>query len=135
MPDLSQLPSISNLLKTAPVNVILDAYGRTLSLKAVRTVLDEIRQSAQAPDFTLPNESEIVQRVRNKLAAWLEPTLTSVINATGVVLHTNLGRAPLSSAARAAINEAGASYSNLEFNLDAVNAVSAPCMPVISYLC
>lgn len=117
MTDLRKLPSISTLLQTPAVKSILDAYGRTLSLRAMRTVLEEIRQSAQTPDFMVPDESEIIQSTREKIVSWLEPTLVQVINATGVILHTNLGRAPLSLATRAAINEAGTVYSNLEFDL------------------
>ena len=118
MPDLSKLPSISNLLQSKAVKAILSAFGHTLSVKAMRTVMDDIRLSAQKPDFQIPDEEEILNRVREKLETWLEPTLTPVINATGVILHTNLGRAPLSKAVIAALHEAGVTYSNLEYDLE-----------------
>jgi L-seryl-tRNA(Ser) seleniumtransferase len=81
-------------------------------------VLDDVRNRIDQPDFQLPDEETITQNIRNQLENWLAPTLTPVINATGVILHTNLGRAPLSSDTRRAINEISAVYSNLEFNLD-----------------
>ncbi len=118
MPDLSKLPSIDHLLRTSTVHSILSEYGRSLSVEAMRSVLEEIRRKAQEEDIPLPDETELIQRITTRLKDWLEPTLTPTINATGVILHTNLGRAPLSSATRRAINEASAVYSNLEFNLD-----------------
>jgi L-seryl-tRNA(Ser) seleniumtransferase len=118
MPDLSKLPSISNLLQSKAGESVQNAFGHTLSVKAMRAVLDELRQSAQSSDFLIPDDVEIIQRVREKLETWLEPTLTPVINATGVVLHTNLGRAPLSKAVIAAVHEAAATYTNLEYDLE-----------------
>ncbi len=118
MPDLSKLPSISNLLHSPQVKAILDSYGRTFCLKALRAVLEDIRQTAQGSGFQIPDESDIIQQSRARIETWLAPTLTPVINATGVVLHTNLGRAPLSKATRTAINESAAVYANLEFNLE-----------------
>jgi L-seryl-tRNA(Ser) seleniumtransferase len=61
----------------------------------------------------------MIARVKHQLDAWTQSSLIAVINATGVVLHTNLGRAPLSQATRAAITEAAEGFTNLEYNLDA----------------
>jgi len=118
MADLSKLPSIDRLLRASDIQPILSDYGRSLSLEAMRSILEEIRQQAQQEEVPVPDEAEIIQRVKSTLEEWLEPTLTPVINATGVILHTNLGRAPLSIATRKAINELSSVYSNLEFNLD-----------------
>jgi L-seryl-tRNA(Ser) seleniumtransferase len=118
MTDLSKLPSIDYLLRTAEIQPILEDYGRSLTIDAMRAVLDDVRNRIDQPDFQLPDEETITQNIRNQLENWLAPTLTPVINATGVILHTNLGRAPLSSDTRRAINEISAVYSNLEFNLD-----------------
>jgi L-seryl-tRNA(Ser) seleniumtransferase len=117
MPDLSKLPAIDRLLHQAAIQDILDSYGRPFTLTAVRTVLTELREAALKDDQAIPPEDEIVALVRQQLEDWTAPTLVSVINATGVILHTNLGRAPLSQATREAISQIGTGYSNLEFNL------------------
>jgi L-seryl-tRNA(Ser) seleniumtransferase len=118
MPDLSQLPAIDRLLRQAAIQDILDSYGRPFTLTAVRTVLTELREAALKDDQAIPPEDEIVTLVRQQLEDWTAPTLVPVINATGVILHTNLGRAPLSQATREAISQIGTGYSNLEFNLE-----------------
>ncbi|HKF74887.1 MAG TPA: L-seryl-tRNA(Sec) selenium transferase, partial [Candidatus Dormibacteraeota bacterium] len=63
-------------------------------------------------------DAERVEEVGARLAAWTGPRLRRVVNATGVVLHTNLGRAPLSRAAAAAAADMAAGYSNLELDLE-----------------
>jgi len=118
MPDLSKLPSIDHLLHQAGMEAMLDTYGRPLSIRAMRAVLDDIRQAAMTKETPLPNASDIILQIREKLQSWLEPTLISVINAAGVILHTNLGRAPLSTDTRLAISKISMGYSNLEFNLE-----------------
>jgi len=118
MPDLSKLPSIDHLLQNTGMEAMLDTYGRPLSIRAMRAVLDDIRQAAMTKETPLPNESDIILQIREKLQSWLEPTLISVINAAGVILHTNLGRAPLSKDTRLAISKISMGYSNLEFNLE-----------------
>ena len=118
MPDLSKLPSIDHLLQHAGMEPMLDTYGRPLSIHAMRAVLDDIRQAALTKETPLPDESDIILQIRDKLESWLEPTLISVINAAGVILHTNLGRAPLSKDTRLAISKISMGYSNLEFNLE-----------------
>jgi len=118
MADLSKLPSIDYLLRTPEIQPILGDYGRSLTLEAMRAVLDEVRNQSDQPDFQVPEEKRIFQNIREQIEDWLEPTLIPVVNATGVILHTNLGRAPLSNATRRAISEISAGYSNLEFNLE-----------------
>ena len=117
MPDLSQLPSIDHLLRQPEVLEIIQAFGRPLTLTALRTMLEDLRQAALQKDQAIPPEAEIIDLIRAQLEDWTAPTLVPVINASGVILHTNLGRAPLSRATREAISEIGTGYSNLEFNL------------------
>jgi L-seryl-tRNA(Ser) seleniumtransferase len=117
MPDLSQLPAIDRLLRQAAIQEILESYGRPFTLTAIRTILADLRDAALKDNQSIPTEDEIVARVRQQLENWTAPTLVPVINATGVILHTNLGRAPLSQATREAISQIGTGYSNLEFNL------------------
>ena len=117
MPDLSQLPSIDRLLRQPEVQEIIQSYGRPLTLTAVRTILEDLRQAALQEDQPIPADLEIFDLIQIQLEDWIAPTLVPVINASGVILHTNLGRAPLSRATREAISEIGTGYSNLEFNL------------------
>ena len=117
MPDLSQLPSIDRLLRQPEVQEIIQSYGRPLTLTAVRTILEDLRQAALQEGQPIPADLEIFDLIRIQLEDWIAPTLVPVINASGVILHTNLGRAPLSRATREAISEIGTGYSNLEFNL------------------
>ncbi len=118
MPDLSQLPSIDQLLQQGEVQALEARFGHTLTLKALRLVLNNIRQNALEEQSTIPGNSEITQRAQGWLSSWISPTLKPVINASGVILHTNLGRAPLSSGTLQAIHEASQGYSNLELDLE-----------------
>ena len=118
MPDLSLLPSIDHLLKTPDLAKLLETFGRSLSLEAARSVLEEIREDTIHTDAAIPDQAEIITRIKQQLDAWLRPSLVPVINATGVILHTNLGRAPLSRATRLAISAAAEGFTNLEFNLE-----------------
>ncbi len=115
---LSQLPSIDHLLLHPGLKETLDVYGRPFTLMALRATLDDIRDAALQDNQPILPEDEIIQSTRDLLEIWTEPAPLTVINATGVILHTNLGRAPLSAATRRAINEASGAYSNLEFDLE-----------------
>jgi len=100
------------------VQALERAYSHDLVVGALRQALDAARQAissgepAASPD-TLVSRSAVI------LKAQLRPTLCPVINATGVIIHTNLGRALLSPAARTAMNQAARAYSNLEYDLEA----------------
>ncbi len=117
MPDLSLLPSIDQLTKAPKMAKLLEHYGRPLSLEAARAVFDAIRADYIHHNVPVPDQDEIIARVKAQLAAWLKPSLVPVINATGVILHTNLGRSPLSHETRQAITAAAEGYTNLEFSL------------------
>ncbi len=118
MPDLRFLPSVEKLLQTKPASELIATYGRPLTLKAFRTILDQVRVSvSKGSDAILPDQKGILDRAFSLLHNWTTPTLLPVINATGVILHTNLGRAPLSAAALQYMHAVAHGYSNLEFNL------------------
>lgn len=117
MGELKQIPSVEKLLQTKPFSTLVEYFGHVLVLKATRETLSEIRKQFKDSQ-SIPPETIIAEQTKVKLEAWFEPTLKSVINATGVILHTNLGRAPLSTSARKAMEEIGAGYSSLEFDLD-----------------
>jgi L-seryl-tRNA(Ser) seleniumtransferase len=92
--------------------------GQAVVTDAARAVLQEVRAQLLA-DAAFPGEPALVAAAADRVAVLVSPTLRPVINATGVVVHTNLGRAPLSQAALAAMAEVGAGYSNLEYDLTA----------------
>ena len=116
---LRELPSIDRLLRL-PVTIDLQAeYGRSLTLEALRATLDEQRTAVLAGATSLPMTAMLVHAAREWLEAWFTPTLTPVINATGVIVHTNLGRAPLSETALAAVTAVSRGYATLEYDLEA----------------
>jgi len=116
MNSLRDLPSIEQLLQNA--TDLIETYGRPLTLDALRLTLDETRARFKAdPETALPSTDKILSQAESHLTSWTAPTLFPVINATGVILHTNLGRAPLSNATIKAMNEVASNYSNLEYDL------------------
>jgi L-seryl-tRNA(Ser) seleniumtransferase len=116
MQSLRNLPSVEQILQSDPVSIYISTYGRPLVLEAIRLTLKKIRDNFSLQK-NIPNQDEIIELVRFQLEGWTEPSLLPVINATGVILHTNLGRAPLSLAARQAIQSVAYNYSNLEYDL------------------
>jgi len=112
------LPSVDRLLGEEQVRELRAVYGHDAVVGLVREVLDNAREEI-ARGRAGPSLAELVEEISARAAAALRPTLRPVINATGVILHTNLGRAPLSDEAIAAMNVAAAGYSNLEFDLEA----------------
>ncbi len=114
--DLRQLPSVDRILNAPALQALMPFYGHRLVVKAIRRTLDAIREEVRAGS-ELPTPEEVVARATVYLHEHLAPTLKPVINATGVIIHTNLGRAPLSAAARAAMEAVARGYSNLEYDL------------------
>jgi L-seryl-tRNA(Ser) seleniumtransferase len=117
MRELRQIPAVDQLIKTKPMTDCISEFGRPLTLQAIRTVLEEVRLRYSEGD-SIPAEEDLLIGVIDKLASWTAPTLQPVINATGVILHTNLGRAPISGSALQAIQAAASGYSSLEYQLD-----------------
>jgi L-seryl-tRNA(Ser) seleniumtransferase len=116
MNSLRDLPSVEQLLQLS--GDLIAAYGRPLTLQALRASLDDVRGRFKLnPELALPTIEEILYGAESRLSAWTQPTLLPVINATGVIIHTNLGRAPLSKATLAAMQTAAQGYSNLEYDL------------------
>ncbi len=114
------LPSVDEVLRDPEVQSLQDRFGRDGVLEAVRVALAEARQQANQGDPATLDEAlaEIPRRVRKRLEQAALPSLVPIVNATGVVVHTNLGRAPLPREAAARVAAIAASYSNLEFDLD-----------------
>ncbi len=119
MTNLQTLPSIEQLLQTQHAIELIACYGRPLTLDALHSTLDEVRIRLKSdPQADAPENNLIFSQAESRLSAWIAPTLQSVINATGVILHTNLGRAPLSKATIEAMTQVSFGYSNLEFDLE-----------------
>jgi L-seryl-tRNA(Ser) seleniumtransferase len=114
--SLRSLPSIDRLLKNETVLEWVARFGRPLTLQALRLTLEDAR-NAFAKGQPLPDEEALLGQARGYLETWAAPTLQAVINATGVILHTNLGRAPLSEQAMQAAQSVALGYSNLEYDL------------------
>ncbi len=106
--SLRSLPAVHELAAR------LDA-PHALAVAAARLAIDELRSAWLAGQ---PGEGDLVARAHAVLETLERPSLRRVINATGVILHTNLGRAPLSARAREAVAQAAEGYSNLELDLD-----------------
>ena len=118
MTDLRGVPSVDQLLQTRQAVDLIAEYGRGLTLEAIRTILDDYRQTLKNGAKSSQTVEQLMGQIDVSLAAWSAPSLVPVINASGVILHTNLGRAPLSKAAIRAIDETASGYSTLEYDLD-----------------
>lgn len=126
MPDpdrLRTLPSVASLLETPHVRQLLLRHPRPVVVASIRRALSALRAEAAAGG-TPPRSREgwtdlLLARLAGEIAAAEEPSLRRVINATGIVIHTNLGRAPLPEEGIRALVETAAGYSNLEFDLTA----------------
>lgn len=117
MIDLRRLPSVDRLLNQPQVIQLVEQYGRAQVLAVIQEELSRIR--ANPNNYTQVDISEkFFERITASLAQQARPSLVRVINASGVILHTNLGRAPLSRSTIEAISQAATSYSNLEFDLE-----------------
>jgi L-seryl-tRNA(Ser) seleniumtransferase len=128
-PLLRNLPSVDRLLSGEAAAGWLAAYPRALVVEEIRKALEDLRQRISgaggsprgANGQTRPAalEAEIAGDVTTRLKRRARPSLRRVINATGVILHTNLGRAPLSAHAIEAIAATAGGYTNLEYDLAA----------------
>ncbi len=116
LPEARKLPKADRLLEVADRAGLVARLGHGLVMEAVRTTLDRIRKEilAGAP---CPPEERIVAALVADLERAGRGTLRTVVNATGVVVHTNLGRAPLSDEAIEAMARAARGYTNLEYDL------------------
>ncbi len=113
--EARKIPRADRLLAAADRAGWTGRLGHAPSMEAVRSSLDDLR-AAVLGGAPCPPPEEVEARLLDRLAAGARGSLRRVVNATGVVIHTNLGRAPLSRASVAAMQEA-AGYSNLEFDL------------------
>jgi L-seryl-tRNA(Ser) seleniumtransferase len=108
------LPSVSALLDSAMLQPLLQRAPRAVVVHAIRAAIEDARRTpATAPS----DDAGWARQVEAAVAAHTQPSLRPLLNATGVILHTNLGRAPLADAAMRAIQETAAGYCNLEYDI------------------
>ena len=113
------LPAVTAVLEQGTVTALEPTHGRESVLVAVRAELDSLRERLKAGE-TLDGEiapEAVAARVAARVESAAAPILRSVINATGIVLHTNLGRSPLGEVAAKAAYDAARGYLNLELDL------------------
>lgn len=109
--EMLQLPEVSALLSLVPRNVLADC---------VREAVDELRQAVLADACAQVDERALADAVRARALAKARPSLRRVVNATGIVVHTNLGRSPLADEAVRAVEDVARGYSTLEYDTDAM---------------
>jgi L-seryl-tRNA(Ser) seleniumtransferase len=115
---LAQLPSVDKLLLPASASEWISTYGRDELLRCIRLVLDEIRKKISSNDLdAVPSEQSLHALIDARLVARARPNLRRVINLTGTVLHTNLGRAVMPDEVIAAMASAAAEPCALEYDL------------------
>ena len=113
MNETNHIPSIDSLLHFPDAVPLIEKYGHMLVVSALRQTVESLRKSGG-----ITPDKQIIGLAHDLLLHWTSPTLMPLINASGVILHTNLGRAPLSEQAIGEITRSALSYSNLEFDLE-----------------
>jgi len=115
---LRGLPQVQRLLELPAASVLCAEFGRQAVVEAVRETLAGLRGEITGGSLTaVPDPQSVLARSAEALLTRRRPGLRRVINATGIILHTNLGRAPLAAEALAAVANVAAGYCNLEFDL------------------
>ena len=116
---LRNIPSVTELLESPPLSGLVDRVSHNVVVSGVRSFLEDFRGDLQsaAAEIKIPNAGELAQRIADWILRDELPPLRPVINATGIVLHTGLGRAPLAKAAIQAIEEVAAGYASVEVDL------------------
>jgi L-seryl-tRNA(Ser) seleniumtransferase len=113
------VPSVDHVMQRPEIRTLAERYGRPMVRRHVRATLEEVRRRASEGESGLEEAVDaLVADVAARAEAAAQPSLVRVLNATGVIVHTNLGRAPLSAEAAARVADVASAYSNLEYDLD-----------------
>ena len=116
------IPKVDIILEYDAIQTCIEKYGREIVIDAIRVEMDELRKfigtcdSEEAAKEAITN---VVSSIVKRAEKMLKPNMRRIINATGTILHTNLGRAPIGKEHMAHIAEIATGYSNLEYNLEA----------------
>ncbi len=119
--ELAQLPAVDELLREARQRELLPRFPRSLVVSQIRQLLTDVKNKVLRENLKVKDllaEEIFWPEIERNLVEFLAPALKKVINASGVVIHTNLGRSPLPEAAVAQIAAVAAGYSNLEYDLN-----------------
>src|SRR5260370_13780862 len=117
---LRKIPPVDELLALPALAGLAAGVSRELVVDAARKVLERVRDNiSRGLAIEAPEPNAIASQMINEVARLLKPSLQGVINATGVILHTNLGRAPLGETAIAHIREPAGQYTNLDYDVAA----------------
>jgi L-seryl-tRNA(Ser) seleniumtransferase len=113
---LRQIPSVERMLELPELKSDIDEFSHPLVAAAVKQAVETIREEVKGGKESV-SAQEIVQRAKDTIGELTSSSLRTVINASGVILHTNLGRAPLDEGTLSFIKDITATYNNLEFDL------------------
>jgi len=113
------IPSVNELLDSPPLRQLVERANRNAVVSGVRRFLDNLRNDIQtaAADIKVPHPGELAERIAQWIVTEEMPNLRPVINATGILLHTGLGRAPLAESALQAIADVARGYASLEVDV------------------
>ena len=113
------LPSVSDLLETPVLKKVVDTVSHNVVVDNVRTFLDDVRTQLKnkSEEYNVPTASEMASSIASWISTQDDPPLQPVINGTGVILHTGLGRAPLAEEAIDSIAEVSRGYASVEVSL------------------
>src|SRR5579872_5555148 len=115
--QLRLLPSIDELLHASVGRQLIERYSRAVTVQALRGIIAQVRKDIRQ-GAACPSATDILAMAEQRLQQEQLPHLRPVINATGVIINTNLGRAPLSAEALQAVQRVASGYSNLEYALE-----------------
>ncbi len=111
------IPSVEKILSHQTVKTLSEIYSRTTLVNITRGLLAQIREDIQ-DGKDIPTLEAITKRISTKINNLIRKIPSTVINGTGVIIHTNLGRVPLSKDAMLAISDASQNYTDLEFDIE-----------------
>lgn len=123
---LRNIPSVSELLESPPLKSLVNRVNRNVVVTGVRRFLDDMRMQVQSAAANVPAPAELAQRIADWITTDQQTSLVPVVNATGFILHAELGRAPLAEEAIQAVAAVSRGYTNLEIDL----ASGEPCQRV-----
>ncbi len=116
------IPKVDIILEYEVIQTCIETYGREIVMDAIRVEMDELRKfigTCESEEAAKEAVANVVSAIVKRAEKMLQPNMRKVINATGTILHTNLGRAPISKEHMEHIAEIATGYSNLEYNLEA----------------